>query len=102
MFYVQAPPFQARGLLSVAEVAFFLPAASEHSCSHVHVHVFVHTHTSCIYVLFFDTMRTHMCLSLTERGLFPRLVEPGGRSGLKPGCSLPTGARVRKVENQVI
>lgn len=92
---------EALGLLSVAEVAFFSPVARKHSCPYVHVYVFVCTHT-CIYVLFFHTMQAHGCLSLIERGLFPRLVEAGGRLGLKPGCSLPTGTRVRKVENRVI
>lgn len=55
-----------------------LRSASEHSCSYVYMYVFVYTHT-CMYVLLFHTMQTHVYLLLIERGLFPRLVEAGGK-----------------------
>lgn len=61
--YVRAPACQALGLLSVAEVEFFLPVTSKHSCLCVHVYVFVYANT-CLCVLFFHTVQTHMCLSL--------------------------------------
>lgn len=93
---------EALGLLLVAEVGFFLPVARKRSCpcrtcARVGICVYTHMHLCVV----FHTMQTHVCLLLIERGLFPRLVEAGGRLGLKPGCSLPAGTRVRKVENRV-
>lgn len=80
-----------------AELGFLSLVAMKHSCSCVHRDVFVYTHT-CMCGLLFHTMHTHLCLSLVERGLLPRLVEAGGRLGLEPGCSIPAGAMVRKVK----
>lgn len=82
---------QLRGVfLTCCEKTFLLQCAHVCICEYTHVH-------GCI--AFSHRANTHVLVADRE-GTFSRLVEAGGRLGLKSGCSLPTFTRVRKGENQ--